>query len=353
MKKILAVVFSALILASGTILASSEENFVPENSEKKIENAVPAEEIFDSRNAAILGVVEGLTEYLPISSTGHLIIANRILGLNSDAPLLDRGVPEELEKTTNGEVVSVKNAADAYSIIIQFGAIIAVIFAYWKRVSGTIFGILRREKTSWLLSRNLVIAFVPAAGLGFLFSNKIEEFLFNPISVALALIFGGILMLVVERRQKKRASGTTNFWSGAATGTPEDSLDLYDLSPSQSLLIGAMQCLALWPGMSRSMSTIVGGYLAGLSPRRATEYSFLLGVITLSAASIYKTLKSYTEMLDAFGAEISLIGLFIAFVASFASVKWLVEWISKHGLSAFAWYRFALAAAVLLWAFFA
>lgn len=303
--------------------------------------AVPAEEVFDAKNAAILGVVEGLTEYLPVSSTGHLILANSALGLDSDDAVIARG-GEHVVLDADGEPFTVKTAADAYSIIIQFGAIIAVLFAYWKRCTGTLVGVFKGDAASWRLSRNLIVAFVPAAGLGFLFSDKIEEHLFNPVTVAVALIIGGVLMLVVDRRQKKLAQ---------AQGEEADKLDLQDLSVKQSLTIGMMQCIALWPGMSRSMATIVGGYVAGLSPRRATEFSFLLGLITLSAASVYKTLKCYGPMLESFGAGVSFIGLAVAFVAAFASVKWMVDWISKHGLSAFAWYRFALAAVVLIWAF--
>lgn len=305
---------------------------------------VPAGEVFDAKTAAILGVVEGLTEYLPVSSTGHLILANSALGLDSDAALMRRD-GGGLVRDRDGSTFSVKEAADAYSIIIQFGAIVAVLFAYWGRCTGTLIGTLRRDPASLRLTRNLIVAFVPAAGLGFIFSDKIEELLFNPVTVAIALVVGGVLMLVVDRRQKRRAAGTP------ASDGEESGPDLQDLSVRQSLTIGAMQCLALWPGMSRSMSTIVGGYVAGLSPRRATEFSFLLGLITLSAASIYKTLKCAEQMLASFGAGVSAIGLAVAFVAAFASVKWMVEWISRHGLSAFAWYRFALAAGVLAWTF--
>lgn len=303
---------------------------------------VYAEDVFDAKNAAILGVVEGLTEYLPVSSTGHLILANAAIGLDSDAPIVARGSENTVVYESDGSVFTVKEAADAYSIIIQFGAIIAVLFAYWKRCTRTLVGVLRCDPASWRLSRNLIVAFVPAAGLGFLFSDKIETFLFNPVTVAVALIIGGVLMLVVDKRQKKRAT--------LGEDSDAEKLDLQDLSVKQSLTIGLMQCIALWPGMSRSMATIVGGYVAGLSPRRATEFSFLLGLITLSAASVYKTLKCAPQMLESFGAGVSGIGLAVAFVAAFASVKWMVDWISEHGLSAFAWYRFALAAVVLVWA---
>ena len=303
---------------------------------------VYAEDVFDAKNAAILGVVEGLTEYLPVSSTGHLILANAALDLDSDAAIVARGSENAVVRDSDGSVFTVKEAADAYSIIIQFGAIIAVLFAYWGRCTGTLVGVFRRDPASWRLSRNLIVAFVPAAGLGFIFSDKIEKYLFNPGTVAIALIIGGVLMLIVDRRQKTAASVS----GGKAE---EQGPDLQDLSVKQSLTIGAMQCIALWPGMSRSMATIVGGYVAGLSPRRATEFSFLLGLITLSAASVYKTFKCAPQMLESFGASVSCVGLIVAFVAAFASVKWMVNWISKHGLSAFAWYRFALALAVLAW----
>ena len=307
------------------------------------ENFVPAESVFNAKNAAVLGVVEGLTEYLPVSSTGHLILTNAALGLDSDAAIDVRGNSDEIVKNRDGSVFTVKEAADAYSIIIQFGAIIAVFFAYWKRCTGTLVGVLCGDAASWRLSRNLIVAFVPAAGLGFLFSDKIETYLFNPVTVAIALVVGGVLMLVVDLRQKKRVATLGG-------NADEQGPDLQELSVKQSLTIGAMQCIALWPGMSRSMATIVGGYVAGLSPRRATEFSFLLGLITLSAASIYKTLKCARQMAESFGAEVSVVGLVVAFIAAFVSVKWMVDWISKHGLAAFAWYRFALAAVVLVWA---
>ncbi|MCR5184142.1 MAG: undecaprenyl-diphosphate phosphatase [Opitutales bacterium] len=314
------------------------------------EKPVPAETVFDYPCAVTLGIVEGMTEYLPVSSTGHLIITNTLLGLDSEAPLLARGNDKQIVTDKNGEAVSVKTAADAYSIIIQFGAILAVLFAYWGRCTGTLVGICKNDPASWRLTRNLIIAFVPAAGLGFFFHDYIEAFLFNPGSVAVALVFGAIIMLAVDRSQKNKVAAYQKAHVGAL---PPDTTDLQDLSIRQSLTIGIMQCLALWPGMSRSMATIVGGYIAGLSPRRATEFSFLLGLITLTAASLYKTLKSYDEMLQSFGAGVSLLGLAIAFVVAFVSVKWLVEWISRHGLAAFAYYRILLAiATIFVWCFY-
>lgn len=324
--------------------------------------AEPAEKFFNVKNAAILGVVEGLTEYLPISSTGHLIITNSVLGLDSETPILRRVALAEpaasdapgtadsdgIVRDGEGREFSVKDAADAYSIIIQFGAIVAVLFAYWNRCTGTLFGVFRRDAASLRLSRNLIVAFLPAAALGFFIHEKIEEFLFNPGAVAAALVVGGVLMLVVDRRRNRLVREREGTVSGTA-GAEDCEPDLQDLSVRGALTIGVMQCLALWPGMSRSMSAIVGGYVAGLSPRRATEFSFLLGLITLTAASVYKTLQCAGEMRETFGVGVSAVGLAVAFVCAFASVKWLVEWISRHGLSAFAWYRFALAIVVFTW----
>lgn len=332
--------------------------------------AESAEKFFNVKNAAILGVVEGLTEYLPISSTGHLIITNSVLGLDSETPILRRVALAEpaasdasgkadsdgIVRDGEGREFSVKDAADAYSIIIQFGAIVAVLFAYWNRCTGTLFGVFRRDAASLRLSRNLIVAFLPAAALGFFIHEKIEEFLFNPGAVAAALVVGGVLMLVVDRRRNRLVRERAESVSGTAAGTVSGTAgaedcgpDLQDLSVRGALTIGVMQCLALWPGMSRSMSAIVGGYVAGLSPRRATEFSFLLGLITLTAASVYKTLQCAGEMRETFGVGVSAVGLAVAFVCAFASVKWLVEWISRHGLSAFAWYRFALAIVVFTW----
>lgn len=270
-----------------------------------------SEAAFGYVEALVLGLVEGVTEYLPISSTGHLILTNRALGLS-----------EEVEGS------SLRAAADAYAIVIQSGAIAAVVLLYWRRLLEMVYGVSGRSREGLLLARNLVVAFLPAAVLGLLLDDIIEHYLFNPTSVMVALVGGAGLMLWVERR--RHAQGVS------------EGLDLHELSLSACLMIGFLQCVAMWPGTSRSMMTIVGGYLAGLRPSRAAEFSFLLGLITLSAASGYKLVSSW-EALRTLNVGAAFFGIVVATIAAALSVKWLVGYLSQHGLALFAWYRIGLA----------
>jgi len=285
-------------------------------------------------DALVLGLVEGITEYLPISSTGHLILTNRLLGLDAETVLTDAdGTPIFREE---GEPLTLENVANAYAIIIQAGAIAAVILLYWGCLIDMLRGVLGQSRRGLLLLRNILCAFAPAVVLGLLLDDFIESKLFNPPSVALALIAGGILMLVVER-WRKRKSGPVG----------EVGPDLHEISVKQSLIIGFLQCIAMWPGTSRSMMTIVGGYVVGFSPRRAAEFSFLLGLITLTAASGYKAITLGPVMLKALDPGPALFGIAVAWISAALAVKWLVAYLSNHGLAAFAWYRFALAVPVL------
>jgi len=283
--------------------------------------------------AVVLGLVEGVTEYLPISSTGHLILTNALLGLDSTAPLLDElGQPM---MTPKGEVVTLKAAADAYAIVIQVGAILAVVLLYWSRVRQLILGVLGLSPHGRRLARNLIIAFIPAAVLGLLLDDWIESMLFAPIPIAVALAVGGLLMLAVESWRKYQLPDEDNI------------IDLHTLGIKQSIFIGLLQCVAMWPGTSRSMMTIVGGYLAGLSPAKAAEFSFLLGLITLSAAAGYKAVSSGPELFMVIETGPLLLGIVVAFVSAALAVRWLVGYLTRHGLAIFAWYRFALAALVV------
>lgn len=285
------------------------------------------------REAVILGIVEGITEYLPISSTGHLILTNAWLGIDGDEPM--RNSDNEIVQMTDGVPITAKNAADAYAIIIQAGAILAVMVLYWPNIWQMILGVLGLNPTGKRLARNLVLAFLPAAVIGLLLNDLIESYLFSPIPIAIALAGGGLLMLGVERWRREQSIGQTM------------EVELHMLGVRQSLMIGFMQCIAMWPGTSRSMITIVGGYIVGLSPRKAAEFSFLLGLITLTAASAYKAVSTGPVLLQVTDGGPLLAGCFVAFLCAMVAIKWLISFLTRHGLSLFAWYRFVLAGLVL------
>jgi undecaprenyl-diphosphatase len=293
----------------------------------------PAQETLGWTEATVLGLVEGITEYLPISSTGHLILTNALLGLDSTEALLDDSGQPIL--TPDGEIVTLKAAADAYAIVIQAGAILAVVFLYWSRIWQVLLGIAGLSPNGRRLARNLIVGFLPAAVLGLLLDDWIEAMLFSPMPIAIALIFGGLLMLSVEAWRKRQL--------------PEENtlVDLHTLGIRQCLFIGFLQCVAMWPGTSRSMMTIVGGYIAGLPPVKAAEFSFLLGLITLSAAAGYKAVSSGPELFLAIDMGPLLLGIAVAFISAALAVKWMVGYLTRHGLAIFAWYRFALAGLVL------
>lgn len=287
-------------------------------------------------DAVVLGLVEGITEYLPVSSTGHLIIANHALRLDAETPLADAtGQPLWSRAPTprhpDGERLTLKSAADTYSIVIQFGAILAVGLLYWPQLLGIGFGLLGRDPAGLRLLRNLIVAFVPAAAIGLLLNRWIEHHIFSVEAVVTAQISGAVLMLAAERWRRKYATSVNAVLSPS------------ELPARRALGIGFMQCLALWPGMSRSMSTIVGGYFAGFEPVRAAEFSFLLGFVTLTAATVYKGYESGGAMIAVFGWSHVLLGLLVATVSAAAAVRFLVGYLTRHGLAAFAWYRLALA----------
>ncbi len=286
-------------------------------------------------DAAILGLVEGATEYLPVSSTGHLIITNAILGLDEETPVLDKNGLNVLK--SSGEPYSIKTLADTYAIVIQIGAIISVAFLYWRYILQMLLGLLGRNPQGLKLLKNLIVAFLPAMCIGLLFNSMIEKFLFSIWIVVIALIAGGFLMIVIQKRyDKQQHNNKTN---------------IENLTLSQALLIGVLQCVAMIPGTSRSMMTILGGYVAGMNAKNSATFSFLLGLITLSAAAVYKFLQDGEAMLSTLSVDSLLLGLAVAFVSSIVAVKWLVGFLTKHGLVPFAYYRFALAVvlSLLLW----
>lgn len=268
--------------------------------------------------AVVLGLVEGITEFLPISSTGHLILASALMGLDS---------PE------------MKAAVDAFNVVIQGGAILAVLGLYRARVLRMLKGLVGRDPAGLRLFINLVIAFLPAAVLGPLLDDLIETHLFRPVPVLAALALGGVWMIWIDRRRATRAMAS------------EAGHTIDDLTWRRALGIGLFQCIAMWPGTSRSMMTIAGGMMLGLKPKESAEFSFLLGLPTLGAACVYKLAKNLKEssesgqpnLFEMLGPTAVVVGAAVAMVSAALAVKWLVGFLNKHGLAAFGWYRLVLA----------
>jgi undecaprenyl-diphosphatase len=272
--------------------------------------------------AAILGVVEGLTEYLPVSSTGHLLLAERAMGIGKDP----KGSAEQKKRD--------KDAADAYTICIQAGAILAVLGLYFRRVRQMFAGLAGRDVEGRRLFVNIFAGFLPAAVIGLLFNRVIKAYLFGPWPVVAAWFAGGVAILAVG-------------WWNRREGQPlRSGLALERLSWRMALIIGFAQCIAMWPGVSRSLVTIVGGILVGLSLPAAVEFSFLLGVVTLGAATAYDALKHGHVMVQTLSPLPIAIGLVFAFLAAVLSVKWMVGYLNRHGLALFGYYRVALAIVV-------
>ena len=276
-----------------------------------------------SWQAFILGVIEGITEYLPVSSTGHLIVAERVMGIGT------------------GSLES-KAAADAFAVCIQGGAILAVVGLYWKRVLQMIRGVLGMDVEGRKLTIAILAGFLPAMVIGLLLSHWIKAHLFGMWPVIAAWIIGGVGILAVAQWRKSKPRGG-------------DGKELGELTWQLALIIGLLQCVAMCPGTSRSLMTICGGLLVGLSVRAAVEYSFLLGVLTLTAATAkdaigkvegieqYNTLFGGTKlMIHEYGTTPILVGVVAAAVSAALAVKWLVSYIQSHGLSVFGWYRIAL-----------
>ena len=255
--------------------------------------------------AAIMGVVEGLTEFLPVSSTGHLILAGSLLKL-SDAK------------------------SKVFDIAIQTGAIFAVIIVYWQRIAGSI-GAFGRDARATRFVLNVAIGFLPAALIGFFVYKHIKALLFNAPVVAAAFIVGGLIILLVEKVVKP---------------SPRI-LDVDDMTPLDALKVGCVQCLGMIPGTSRSGATIIGGMLLGLSRKTATDFSFFLAIPTLFAAGGYSLWKE-RALLSMKDFPMFAVGFVVSFLAAWVCVRWLLRYIASHSFVPFAWYRIAFGIVVLL-----
>ena len=267
--------------------------------------------------AAVMGVVEGLTEFLPISSTGHLILAGALLGFYDEK-------------------------AKVFDIAIQTGAILAVIIVYWEKISSTVLA-LPTQRLARRFALNVLIAFVPAVLLGLLFGKAIKAHLFTPTVVASTFIIGGIIILWVEGWGRKLLH----------EGHPDDHsriINVESMTPWDALKVGLVQCLAMIPGTSRSGATIIGGMLLGMSRKAATDFSFYLAIPTLIGAGAYSLYKE-RALLSMTDVPMFVVGLVFSFLSAWVCVRWLLRYIATHSFVVFAWYRIAFGGVVLVTAY--
>ncbi len=262
--------------------------------------------------AIILGLVEGLTEYLPVSSTGHLLVTNAILGI--------------------GQNPETERALETYAICIQAGAIAAVFVLYRQRVAQMFDGLLGRSDDGRRVLIGVIAAFVPTAIIGLALVDVVRDRLFGVPPVAAAWLIGGVAILALTRSGLLEKAGT----------------ELANITTRQAVLIGVAQAIALWPGTSRSLVTIVAGVLVGLSLGAAVEFAFLLGLATLGAATVVTAAQEGPQLIDLFGWTAPLVGMVVAFVSALASIRWMVTWLQERGLDIFGWYRIAIGIAAFV-----
>ena len=272
--------------------------------------------------SVILGIVEGVTEYLPVSSTGHLLLTQQLMGV--------------------GQTANTKNAAEAYAVCIQAGAILAVAGLYFRRLRSIVEGGLGKNPDGLKLGINMILGFIPAAIIGLTLEKWIKAHLFGGgryglWPVVIAWFVGGLVILLIEWRRR------------SSQGETKTGLSISEITWKMALLIGSVQVLAMWPGVSRSLATILGGLWVGLSLVSAVEFSFLLGLITLSAAPVLDTLTYGHDIVAHFGWKMPLIGLAVSFISALIAIKWLVTYLQKHPMTGFGYYRIALAAVTATW----
>lgn len=260
-------------------------------------------DLWTAFQALVLGIVEGLTEFLPISSTGHQIIVADLLNFGGERAM-------------------------AFNIIIQLGAILAVVWEFRRKILDVVTG-LPTQRNAQRFTVNLLIAFLPAVVLGVIFADLIHEYLFNPITVATALVIGGVIMLWAERREHVIHAETVD-----------------DITWKDALKVGFAQCLAMIPGTSRSGSTIIGGLLFGLSRKAATEFSFFLAMPTMVGAAVYSGYK-YRDLFQPADLPVFAVGFVVSFIFAMIAVRGLLKFIASHSYAVFAWYRIAFGLLIL------
>jgi undecaprenyl-diphosphatase len=279
--------------------------------------AVPSEVAkheLTAAKAALLGVVEGITEFLPISSTGHLVVTQKLIGV--------------------GTHPGTKDAADTYAITIQSGAILAVVVLYWNRLMEMARGVVGRDAEGRRIATATIVAFIPAAIVGVVLEKAIRDRLFGVWPIIVAWAVGGVVILLFARVLHER---------GEQSGLP-----LEAITTRAAVVIGSAQVIAMWPGTSRSMVTILAALFVGYSVGAAIEFSFLLGLLTLGAATAFDLLKHGKELFDAYGYLNPFIGFVFAFVSAFIAIRWMVGYLRRHGLEIFGWYRLIVAAIALV-----
>jgi undecaprenyl-diphosphatase len=274
--------------------------------------------------ALVLGAIQGLTEYLPVSSTGHLILANYWMDFTRCV--------DDNHKLTSGFTKS--EAVDAFDIVLHAGTFLAVLGLYRKRVGQMAKGLVGTDPGGLQLVAALALAFLPAAVIGYKFKDTIEENLYNPVTVAAALAVGGVLMIVIEHYFWRRRKDVPRI------------TDVAQVRLWQALVIGLAQCLAMWPGTSRSMITILAALVIGLDMLAAAEFSFLLALPTLGAATLYTAYKNWPELVAHVGPLAMAAGLAATVIVAALAIKGFVKWLTGHGLLPFGIYRLALAAVV-------
>jgi undecaprenyl-diphosphatase len=261
-------------------------------------------EFLDIVKAAFLGVVEGLTEFIPVSSTAHLLLSSYLIDFNS-----------------------IQN--NLFEIVIQFGAILAIVVVYRRKLFGVLLNFKEKSQQNFIL--NIILAFLPAAIIGAIFHSLIKELFFTNFVIALALIIGGIIIIMIEKKNKDNVQ----------------SEEIENIKPLKAFYIGCFQCIAMIPGVSRSGATIIGGILLGLNRKTATEFSFFLAIPTIAAASFYDLFKNYSS-LTVENIELIVVGLLTSFFSAMLVIKWFISFVSKNNFIGFGIYRILLGIIILL-----